>query len=90
MHRPTFADPNNDDVQPLTFNGLTRPSVLSMTFQVMPTSENCDYRVPQAMHPSGLLTAYMDGSIRTTRAGIRPEVFWAAVTPAGGEILADW
>jgi len=87
--RPTFADPEYDDVLPVTAGGVTRPSVAGRTFQVAPTIEACDYRVPQTPHAGGMLTAYLDGSVRTTRPGVAPEVFWAAVTPNGGETVGD-
>jgi hypothetical protein len=32
----------------------------------------------------------LDGSVRTVRPGVNEQVFWAAVTPAGGEGPADW
>ena len=89
LRRPTFADPDYDDVLPVTANGVTRPSVAGQTFQTVPTIEQCDYRVPQTPHASGMLTAYLDGSVRTIRPGIAPEVFWGLVTPAGGEVSTD-
>ena len=50
----------------------------------------CDPRLPQTPHSSGMLVALVDGSVRTISAGIKPEIFWGAVTPAGGEVLGDW
>ena len=50
----------------------------------------CDPRLNQTPHLAGMLTALADGSVRTVNPGIRPEVFWSAVTPAGGEPLGDW
>jgi hypothetical protein len=50
----------------------------------------CDYKLNQTPHESGMLAALADGSVRTLNPGIRPEVFWSAVTPAGGEVLFDW
>lgn len=50
----------------------------------------CDYRLNQAPHQSGLLTALADGSLRTISPSISPAVFWGSVTPSGGEILVDW
>jgi type II secretory pathway pseudopilin PulG len=87
--RPTFADPDFTDVYPVTGPGGTRPSVSGLTFQVAPTAETCDPRILQTPHPGGMLTAYLDGSVRTTRPTVAPMVFWAAVTPAGGEVIAD-
>jgi hypothetical protein len=33
-----------------------------------------------------LPVALFDGSVRTMRPGVSPELFWATVTPAGGEV----
>jgi hypothetical protein len=84
--QPSFADPSHDDVMPVTVNGVTLPSVPGVTFQVRPSKEACDYRQLQTPHPGGMLTAYLDGSVRTTSPRVSPAVFWAAVTPAGGEV----
>lgn len=96
--RATFADiqrPDDraifgpvDDVLPVTRGSppVTRPSVPGMTFQVRPRPDQCDYRVPQGMHPGGLLVALFDGSARQVRQGVNETVFWAAVTPNGGEV----
>lgn len=87
--RPTFADRDYfDDVVPIPVGGGTGPSVEGLTFQVRPLPQDCDYRIPQTPHTSGMLTAYMDGSVRTTRPGVAPGVFWALVTPAGGEVAS--
>ncbi|MBX9583392.1 MAG: DUF1559 domain-containing protein [Gemmataceae bacterium] len=86
--RPTFADLDYfDDVVPVVAAGGTGPSVDGLTFQTQPRPEDCDYRIPQTPHSSGMLTAYMDGSVRITRPGVAPVVFWALVTPAGGEVV---
>jgi hypothetical protein len=37
-----------------------------------------------------MLIGLGDGSVRTASPGIRPEVFWSLVTPAGGEVTGDW
>jgi prepilin-type N-terminal cleavage/methylation domain-containing protein len=67
---------------------LPEPTV---TFQVRPRWEDCDHRMPQATHPAGLQVAMVDGSVRTISPSITPATFWAAVTPAGGEVLgSDW
>jgi prepilin-type N-terminal cleavage/methylation domain-containing protein len=86
---------------------ITRPSRPGATFQVRPRvwvpdrvglydlrpphGDECDTTVPQTPHPAGMLIALFDGSVRTVRPGVSPETFWAAVTPAGGEVLGnDW
>ncbi len=86
---------------------VTRPSRPGVTFQVQPrpwipdkpASEGprppgpgeCDTSIPQTPHAGGMLVVLADGSVRTIRQSVSPETFWAAVTPAGGEVLAgDW
>lgn len=88
--RATFADAVFDDVQPVTNGSVTRPSVAGATFQLRPLVDECNYRVLQTPFSAGLPAALLDGSVRTLRPGIAPEVFWGAVTPNGGELLADW
>lgn len=89
---------------PLTH--ATRPSREGVTFQVRPRpyfhipvnlivtgpppEGDCDSSLPQATTRAGLLVALADGSVRTVRPSISPELFWGAVTPAGGEVLSDW
>ncbi len=69
-------------------SGLPEPTV---TFQVRPSFSECDHRMPQATHPSGLLIAMADGSVRTIKPSVSPITFWAAVTPSRGEVLSnDW
>ncbi|HET6573719.1 MAG TPA: DUF1559 domain-containing protein [Fimbriiglobus sp.] len=50
----------------------------------------CNHYLAQTPHPGGMLTALADGSVRQLRPDIDPTVYWSAVTPAGGEVLADW
>ena len=92
MRRTTFADhPMYDDVYPVTKsrNGMpvtagSRP----LTFQVRPAVADCNYRIPQSSLPGGLSVGYLDGSVRILNPNIAAEVFWAEVTPAGGEQVA--
>lgn len=92
MRRATFADADYDDVlpriDPLTH--ATVPSVAGLTFQVAIPPLACDPRIPQTAFRSGLVIGLADGSARTARGGISPEIFWGAVTPIGGEVLGDW
>lgn len=93
IRRATFADPIYGDVVPLTnaTPAVTIPSTTGMTFQAAPRPvEDCDYRVAQTPHRSGMLVALMDGSVRTVAAGTSSTVYWAAVTPNGGETAGDW
>lgn len=83
-------------VQPATFameNKMGRPSpedylpgtAGDVTFQVRPSVADCDPRQPNAPTARGLQVGLADGSARIIAPGVRPEVFWALVTPAGGE-----
>jgi len=48
----------------------------------------CERQTP---HRIGTLVALVAGSVRQIAPGISPTTFWAAVTPAGGEVLgSDW
>jgi prepilin-type N-terminal cleavage/methylation domain-containing protein len=54
-------------------------------------ADECDPALPQSPHTEGMLIAMADGSTRTVSPRVSPETFWAAVTPAGGEVLgSDW
>jgi prepilin-type N-terminal cleavage/methylation domain-containing protein len=83
--RATFADIDSEDVVPVTINGVTTGSQPGPPFQVAPHPGDCDPHRPQTPHRSGMLTLMFDGSVRTCGAGVRPELFWSAVTPTGGE-----
>jgi hypothetical protein len=54
--------------------------------------EQIDYLCErQTPHRIGMFVALLDGSVRRLAPGISPTTFWAAVTPAGGEVLgSDW
>jgi competence protein ComGC len=91
--RATFADQELGDVYPVTQGDppMTFGSALGKTFQVAPNPQDCDGTILQSPHPGGMVTAMMDGSVRTVSSSILPTVFWAAVTRDGGEILSsDW
>lgn len=92
----TFADPVMfaDDVIPVrdpVRQGVTTSSRDGVTFQVRPDFMTaCDSTVAQTPFQSGMIVSLLDGSARTLRPGIAPEVFWSAVTPNWGETLSDW
>lgn len=86
---------------------ITRPSRPGVTFQVQPRPwipdkpaadgprppgpGECDTSIPQTPHEGGMIVVLADGSVRTISPSVSVETFWAAVTPAGGEVLAgDW
>ncbi len=90
-HRATFADTGFDDVVPVT---TVRDSVATsvgsrtVTFQVQPPLSRCDPRVPQSSFPGGILAGLADGSVQFVRSNVEQAVFWGAVTPDRGEIVA--
>jgi prepilin-type N-terminal cleavage/methylation domain-containing protein len=60
-------------------------------FQVQPTFGNCDPSRASTAHTGGMEVLLADGSVRTLSAGMSGTTWWAAVTPAGGEVLGnDW
>jgi prepilin-type N-terminal cleavage/methylation domain-containing protein len=63
---------------------------VSTMFQTTPTwqgkAATCDITRPQAPRPAGILAGMIDGSVRMIKPSVHPNVWWAANTPAGGEI----
>ncbi len=88
--RASFADAGWYDVVPVVENGVARPSQPGYTLQYMPKIEEAWGKVLQTPHPGGLPVGMMDGSVRTLRPGIVESVYWALVTPAGGEVVGDF
>jgi type II secretory pathway pseudopilin PulG len=94
--RATFAD--SCDCYPLTSgdpptsSGSCGTSLYgTATFQAAPLITQCDAALAQTPHPSGMLIALADGSVHQLSPSIAPSVYWALVTPAGGEIIGgDW
>ncbi len=96
VRRATFADAEYGDVVPVTsgFPATSVGSVPGLTFQVMPKfalgfAGECNPRIAQTPHSTGMLVAMGDGSARQLRASLAPTVYWAQVTPAGGEVGGD-
>jgi type II secretory pathway pseudopilin PulG len=98
VRRATFADgnlpiPSLDDVYPVT-SGNPPTSIgndAAKTFQIAPRLDQCDSTVAQTPHRSGMLVALMDGGVRALSPSISKEVYWGAVTPHSGEVLAmEW
>jgi prepilin-type N-terminal cleavage/methylation domain-containing protein len=88
--RPSFADIGWEDVVPVTTGDppVTRPSVPGVTFQVKPPLQTANARQLQTPFSAGLPVAMFDGSVRTISPRVSPEAFWAAVTPAAGEVFS--
>jgi prepilin-type N-terminal cleavage/methylation domain-containing protein len=78
---PYFAIP--------TSNGFPIGSV--SLFQVQPPPGNCDPSRASTAHTGGMQVLLADASVRTLSSGLSGTTWWAAVTPAGGEVLgSDW
>src|SRR5439155_5757239 len=95
---PIFADSVYPVVRgspPLT--GSSRPGE---TFQVRPcprpreecgTWKACYPGLAQTPHLNGMLAGMSDGSVHIIAATVSEQTFWAAVTPAAGDLLGrDW
>ncbi|MCI0641376.1 MAG: DUF1559 domain-containing protein [Gemmataceae bacterium] len=91
--RATFADQGMGDVYPVV-KGVppsTQGSISDLSFQVQPRDSECNPRVAQTPHASGMLVALGDGSVRSLAPSISHTTYWSAVTPWGGEVLpSDW
>ncbi|MCI0641339.1 MAG: DUF1559 domain-containing protein [Gemmataceae bacterium] len=93
---PTFANggsmggrPAPGDYYPITSgNPPTSVAAEGKTFQVRPTIDGCDPRLPNASSTRGLQIALGDGAVRILAPSISPQIFWGMVTPGGGEVVA--
>jgi prepilin-type N-terminal cleavage/methylation domain-containing protein len=82
----TFADQTFDDVVPVPGPSGTVGSRPGPLFLSKPTQAGCDPARLNTPHHV-LLIACFDGGVRSIRPGIRPEMFWGMMTPAGGEVI---
>jgi len=82
--RPTFADQQVGDVVPVTRGNPPESvgSVPGKTFQVAPSPKDGDGSIPQTPHEGGMLTAFVDGSVRTCCAGPTGPACAATPSPA--------
>lgn len=89
----TFAD-TYGDVRPVRKGGnppQTIGSVPGLTFQAAPRLADCNPRIAQTPHESGMLAAFLDGGVRTLAPSIAENVYWGAITPNGREVPdLDW
>jgi len=59
-------------------------------FQVQPPFlDDCDPTRASTSHAGGILVGLVDGSVRTLAPSISGDVWWAALTPSGGEVLGS-
>ena len=78
---PFFGLPtsNGDNVGPVSI------------FQVRPVQGNCDPSRASTAHLGGIQVTLADASVRLLSPNMSGTTWWAACTPAGGEVLgADW
>jgi type II secretory pathway pseudopilin PulG len=60
-------------------------------FQARPAAAQCDAALAQGLQAQGIEVGMGDGSTRFVASTISPQTWWAACTPAGGEVLGpDW
>jgi prepilin-type N-terminal cleavage/methylation domain-containing protein/prepilin-type processing-associated H-X9-DG protein len=60
-------------------------------FQEQPPLTNCDASRASTAHSGGMQVLLADGSVRTLSPSMSRTTWWAACTPAGGEVLgSDW
>jgi prepilin-type N-terminal cleavage/methylation domain-containing protein len=86
--RPCTAYINGNELAQLTVERGDIRQVLTSRCGSQPP---CDESLAQALTSSGLLVAAGDGSVHTLRAGVSPQVWYALLTPRGGEVVSpDW
>jgi prepilin-type N-terminal cleavage/methylation domain-containing protein len=88
---PRWTAPSQHFDIPVTFGDppVSRGS-RGRTFLVAPTIKECDYRVANTPHRTGMLVLLMDGSVRTLAPNIAETTYWGLVTPDGGEVIGDF
>jgi len=60
-------------------------------FQTQPRPDNCDPTLAATPHAAGIHVCLADGSVRILSPAVSGATWWAACTPAGGEVLrSDW
>jgi len=67
------------------YSAIAKSAIAPAGFQVTPDQRKCDPRIPQTPHRGGMLVCLFDASARTLNPAMKANVFWAAVTPQGGE-----
>jgi prepilin-type N-terminal cleavage/methylation domain-containing protein len=72
-------------------NGM--PTGPAYSFQPQPKGvpANCDGGLASSPHTGGIVVGMGDGSVHFVSNSVSPATWWAAMTPAGGEVLgSDW
>ena len=82
-----------DSAQPMFANGAYGAVGPGSKFQIQPNpyQTNCSPFLASTPHTGGMVTALCDASVRSISSGISGTTWWAACTPAAGDILgSDW
>jgi hypothetical protein len=92
LRRATFADRDLGDFLPDSpiYTPRAGKKWENWTFQVTPKQSECIPFIAQTPHRGGMLVAMIDGSCRIVAPTVDFYVYWAAVSPNGGEANADW
>jgi hypothetical protein len=93
LRSATFAAKQFGDIHPVSSGvpASTHSSRSGLTFQVRPALSDCDPRMAQTPHKSGMLVALADGSVRCLSPGMSETTYWSAITPSAGDQLGfDW
>lgn len=94
LRRATFADRDvktPPDAIPITGGAppVSTGSIPGLTFQTAPRLLECDPRIAQSPHKSGMFALFGDGGVRFLAPSLSATVYWSALTPRGGEVT-DW
>jgi prepilin-type N-terminal cleavage/methylation domain-containing protein len=91
MNLPPQAFPPGFAIAALAARGAPDAVGPGSKFQAQPTEGNCDPTRTSTAHTGGIQVGLADGSVRTLAPSMSGTTWWAAVTPAGGEVLgSDW
>jgi prepilin-type N-terminal cleavage/methylation domain-containing protein/prepilin-type processing-associated H-X9-DG protein len=78
---PAIASPETDD----------QPKGVAAMFQVKPKYTTGNGNLANSPHDGGINAGMCDGSVRFVSQGVRPQTWWAALTPNAGDVLGpDW
>lgn len=84
---PYFAMRFNDGTAPAGIN----PANAIQPPQPGPTDATCQCERATALSAGGCMVGMADGSVRSINTAMSQTTWWAALTPAGGELLgSDW
>jgi prepilin-type N-terminal cleavage/methylation domain-containing protein/prepilin-type processing-associated H-X9-DG protein len=88
--RATFADISDEEPETAGSPPVTT-SEFGLTFQAAPSLKDCNPRIAQTPHSSGMVVAMADGSVRVIASGISNSTYWSLVTPNAGDVPgSDW